>query len=800
MGRCQKVNMLFKLKVISFIKKHKVKLSILALLVIYWLFSIPQEVFTDPTSTVVESREGDLLGARIATDGQWRFPALDSIPKRFETCVLLFEDEHFYKHPGFNPVAMAKALYSNLTTDKRRGGSTITQQVIRLARKNKKRTYIEKVVELIMATRLEVRYSKTEILSMYATYAPFGGNVVGLETASWRYFGIPASQLSWAQSASLAVLPNNPSIVRPGKNEKTLSRKRNRLLKKLLDKGIIDKITYDVSILEALPGTPYPLPQIAAHLTERVRKEAIGTRVKTTITANLQSQLNRLSKEHYNQLRQNEIYNLAIVVMDVQTKEVLGYVGNAPTDVTHHKDVDIITKPRSTGSVLKPFLYAGMLNTGQVLPESLVTDIPTSINGYQPQNFDKTFHGVVPVSEALARSLNVPAVRMLRTYGLDKFYGNLQEMDVKHIDRPASHYGLSMILGGAESSLWEITKTYAGLANTLHNYTISSSEYIEDAFTNYRYVSIPRDESRMLHTQRLSATPQVFDAGAIYHTLETLRTVNRPTGEENWQFYEDAQPVAWKTGTSYGFKDAWAVGVTPQYAIGVWVGNADGEGRPGITGIQAAAPLFFDVLRMLPTDGKWFAKPYDALTEVTTCIKSGFKASPYCSLTKKGWVPKAGIQSKICHFHEQIYVTETGNYRVNSDCYELDSMRAETRFTLPPTAEYYYASKHPDYLELPPLHPDCNVLGEHPMAFIYPKVDQTVILPKDFNEQTNDVVFKLAHRNPEIKVFWYLNDRYIGETETFHELAITPPEGQYSLLTIDAEGNELQLPITISKS
>ena len=765
------------------------------LVFLYWLLCLPTTLFKEATSTVVESHSGELLGARIADDGQWRFPALDSVPYRFEQSILHYEDEYFYNHPGFNPVAMAKAIYGNVMTDRRRGGSTITQQVIRLSRKNTKRTYAEKLIELIKAIRLEVGYSKEEILNMYATYAPFGGNVVGLETAAWRYYGLPAHQLSWGQTAALAVLPNNPAIVRPGKNERTLSRKRNQLLKKLWEKGVIDEATYELSILEELPGKPYPLPQIAPHLTERIRKEQKGQRVKTTIDYATQSQLNRVAKEHHLQLQQNEIYNLAIVVMDVNTKEVIGYVGNAPTSALHHKDVDIIARPRSIGSVLKPLLYAGMLDAGTILPESLVIDIPTYINGYQPENFNKEFQGVVPASNALARSLNVPAVRMLQEYGLDKFYKNLQEMKVGHINKSANYYGLSLILGGAESSLWEVTKTYAGLAHTLNTYTKTSSEYVATAFDGYSYRKAENKTS-----QALGFNPPVFDAGAIYNTLETLREVNRPTGEENWQFYQDAQPIAWKTGTSYGFKDAWAVGVTPQYAIGVWVGNADGEGRPGITGIQAAAPLFFDVLRTLPNDGSWFAKPYDALTEMKVCKKSGAAASLYCSDTKTVLVPKAGVHSESCAYHQQIYVAAFGKYRVNSDCYELDQMKAEVRFVVPPAIAYYYANKHPDYQELPPLHPDCDVLGEQPMSFIYPKKNEDIILPKDFDGARNDLILKLTHRNPETKVFWYLNDTYIGTTETFHEFAVLPKEGDYIITVVDVDGNQLQQQVKVSKS
>ena len=775
---------------------------ILGVGLLYWLFCLPAPLFKDPHATVVESIEGDLLGARIARDGQWRFPALDSVPVKFEQCILLFEDEYFYKHPGFNPAAMAKALYGNITTDRRRGGSTITQQVIRLSRKGKKRSYSEKFLELIKATRLEASYSKDEILNFYATYAPFGGNVVGLETAAWRYYGLPATQLSWGQMAALAVLPNNPSMVRPGRNEGTLSRKRNQLLKKLWEKEIIDETTYELALLEELPGKPYSLPQMAPHLVERIKRSEEGKRIKTSIQTSVQRELNRLAQSHYEQLSQNEIYNLAIVVLDVQTKEVIGYVGNAPTDIHHHKDVDIVTKSRSTGSTLKPFLYAGMLDEGLILPETLVPDIPTNINGYSPQNFDNSYHGAVPAGKSLAQSLNVPAVRMLRQYGLDKFYGDLHKMQLGGINQPAGHYGLAMVLGGAESSLFELTKTYAGMGHTLHTFSRSSSEYSGASYKGYEY-SMRFPPSRKFNEgseiEDLQSEPNVFSAGAIYETLETLRTVNRPSGEENWEFYENAQPIAWKTGTSFGFKDAWSVGVTPQFAIGVWVGNADGEGRPGITGIQAAAPLFFDVLSSLPTDGKWFDVPYDSLAEVNVCAKSGHKASAFCPITEMRQAPLAGSNSHICPFHKELYLTQNESYQVNSDCYELDAMKLETRFVLPPTIEYYYAAQHPDYIQPPPFHPDCSFGGELPMAFIYPKDNEGVILPKNFDSAVNEVIFKIAHRNPERKVFWYLNSQFVGETQSFHELAIAPKEGSYLLTIVDEEGNEVKKNIEISR-
>jgi len=391
----------------------------MAVLLMAYAFCLPKHLFKDPTATVITSSNNTLLGAQIAKDGQWRFPHNDSIPEKFKTCIIQFEDEYFYKHPGFNPISIFKALRDNLKSNAiKRGGSTLTQQVIRLSRKGTARTYLEKIKEIILATRLELRESKDKILAYYSSNAPFGGNVVGLDAASWRYFNRHATELSWAENATLAVLPNAPSLIYPGKNQERLLKKRNRLLTKLLNNQIIDSLTYKLSIAEGLPQKPYPLPQTAPHLLQKISKTHYGEYMQTSIDKALQEQVNNIVKTHYNQLSQNEIHNASVLVLDVKTRQVLTYIGNTPTDRTHQKDVDIIDKPRSTGSILKPFLYAAMLDSGDLLPHTLVADIPTQLGSYNPENYDKTYDGVVPASLALSRSLNVPAVRMLQEFGL----------------------------------------------------------------------------------------------------------------------------------------------------------------------------------------------------------------------------------------------------------------------------------------------------------------------------------------------------------------------------------------------
>lgn len=776
---------------IGTLKKNRGKVGLFLFFFLLWWFSLPDELFTDPYSTVVESREGNLLGARTAADGQWRFPPADSVPYRFQQAVLLYEDEYFHQHPGFNPVSMGKALWSNITSDKRRGGSTITQQVIRLSRKNKDRTYFEKIVEVFKATRLEATFSKADILKFYASHAPFGGNVVGLDAASWRYFGLPSSELSWGQAASLAVLPNAPSMIFPGKNDSILKKKRDGLLLKMKEKGVIDPTALELALMEDLPGKPLALPKSAPHFTELIRSRFPGQRVQTSLEDPLQLRVNQVVAKHHNVLSQNQVHNLAVVVIDVQTRQVLAYVGNSPTTPENNSFVDVVNRRRSTGSILKPILFTAAMQEGMILPNSLIADIPTVVNGYMPENFDRTYQGAVPASKALSRSLNVPAVRLLREYGLYKFHRRLKDMKLNSIDRPADHYGLSLILGGAESSLMEITSAYAGMASTLNYFNATSSEYRASEFSEPVFTT-----TDIAELGKKQFKPGLFNAGSIYHTLNSLQFVNRPDGQENWNFFSSSQPIAWKTGTSYGFKDAWAVGVTSRYAIGVWAGNADGEGRPGLTGLQAAAPVLFDVLDLLPT-APWFELPYDELTEAIVCSESGHLAGTYCNETLKQWIPVAGLRSDACPYHQSVFLSQGENFRVNSSCEDIALMKQESWFTLPPAMEYYYASLHPEYNPLPPYRAGCLKEGEELMEFIFPKKNEAVLLARDFDSETQEVILKLAHSNPDTKAYWYLDTTYIGTTETFHELPVNPGPGNYQLTVVDEEGNEINQPIQI---
>lgn len=783
----------FSQRFVTYIKRNPKKSAVFFILLLVYYFSLPRVLFDSPYATVIESSEGELLAAKIARDGQWRFPAQDSVPEKFKKCLVYFEDEHFYHHPGFNPVAMVKAFQQNRSAGRVvRGGSTLTQQVIRLSRQNKKRTYFEKAIEIVLATRLELRHSKEKILELYAAHAPFGGNVVGLEMASWRYFGVQSYQLSWAESATLAVLPNAPSLIYPGKNQVKLLRKRNTLLLKLYHEKVIDKLTYELAVKEPLPQKPYNLPQIAPHLLQRIAKTDEGKRIKTTVAISLQNRVNQIAQQYYNQYKQNEVHNLAIMVIDIQNRNVISYVGNSPTDKDHDKDVDIIGAPRSTGSVLKPLLFASMLDEGELLPNTLVADIPTQISGYSPQNFNLTFDGAVPAQRALSRSLNIPSVLMLQDHGVNKFYELTQKLKLRNINQHPDHYGLSLILGGAESNLWDLCRAYANMSATINYFNQSNGKYRSKEFAELNYVNDFQQDFGDDSFQQ-----NIFGAGAIYLTYNAMKEVNRPEGDEAWKFYDSSLELAWKTGTSFGNRDAWAIGTNSRYVVGVWVGNANGEGRPELTGVDSAAPILFDVFNLLPRK-KWFQPPLNDLEYAEVCKQSGHLAQDDCPKTKQ-LITRSGKKTAICPYHKLVHLDASRQFRVNSSCEDVDKIVTTKWFILPPVMEWYYKSLHIDYKTVPPYRADCQPTQQAVMDFIYPKTNSKIYLAKDFNSQVQPVIVKVAHSNREAKLFWYVDNVYKGSTQTFHEMPIAAETGVHYITVADEFGNEIKRRVEIIK-
>ena len=762
-------------KILNFFKRlsvtQKVILCILAFLVTGYIFCLPRHLFHVPYSTVVTDRNEELLGARIASDGQWRFPPRNTTPEKIKECLITFEDKHFYHHRGVNPFAIGRAFYQNVKNKRIvSGGSTLTMQTIRLAR-NESRTFREKLIEMIWATRLEFRASKEEILSMYISHAPFGGNVVGLDAAAWRYFGHSADDLSWAESAMLAVLPNAPAMIHLSKGRKTLLDKRNRLLKQLLEKKTIDSSTYELAISEPLPDEPHALPQIAPYLVSRFYQERNGEYSRSTINKGIQTQVEDLAERWSNEFGRSDIRNLAILVIDIPSNQVVAYCGNVHFDRKQGgNQVDVIQAPRSTGSILKPFLYYAMLQEGSLLPDMLLPDVPVNINGFTPQNFSMQFEGAVPASEALARSLNIPAVTMLQRYGVPKFHSFLQQIGLKTINRSSSHYGLSLILGGAEATLWDVTNAYAMMGRSL--------------------LQLPQTScSLLLPTSRITESTDPFQPGAVWQTFDALKEVNRPE-EIDWKSIPSMQTIAWKTGTSYGFRDAWAVGVTPRYAVGVWVGNATGEGKPGLVGAQTAGPVLFDIFNLLPSSS-WFTRPAGIFVEAEVCRKSGHLKGRFCDETDTLLVLPAGLRTEACPYHHLVTLSADESQRIYENCANTEPTLRKSWFTLPPVWEWYYKQHHPEYKPLPPFKAGCGEDTFQPMQFIYPPMNARIKLPKQLDGSKGFLTVELAHNNPNATVFWHLDETYQAQTQDFHKISLQPAAGKHSLTAVDGEGNTI---------
>ena len=778
--------------------RRKTWFTLFVLAIIYWQI-LPSRLFDDPTCYVLEDADGNLLNAKITTDGQWRFPETEQVPDKFAKAIVAFEDRRFWYHIGVDPIGIGRAIKQNIQEKSIvSGGSTITMQVIRLSRKGKSRSLWEKIIEVILATRLELSYKKSSILKLYASHAPFGGNVVGIDAASWRYFGKSADLLSWSEAATLAVLPNAPALIHPGRNRDALEAKRNRLLDKLLQKGDIDSTTCQLAKLEPIPAKPLPLPQLAPHLMNRAfayfgdKSGQAKTRIQTTIDKNLQQRVTQIALQHHLSLSGNGIHNMAAVVIDTKTGETLAYLGNVEDEFStenHGQDVDIITAPRSTGSILKPFLYALMLDEGMITPTSLVPDIPTQLHSYRPENYKQTYDGAVPAHRAISRSLNVPLIRMLQQYGLEKFHFKLQDLGMTTIQKSARHYGLPLILGGAEGNLWELTSIYASMGRTLENAYTENGRYNIHDFREAHYL-----KNDKIPPNKWTDEPPKLSVAAIYSAFEAMLEVERPGVDGSWEVFENRKKIAWKTGTSFGFRDAWAIGVTPQYTVGVWVGNADGEGRPDLVGVKAAAPVLFDIFDVLKTP-KWFDIPYDEMVEMPICAESGFRNKSICEHVDTVLMPQICERSLVCPYHQTIHFDDKNN-RVHSNCVTPSQMTHKPWFVLPPVEEFYYKTHNPNYQMLPPYRLDCQVTinQENPMRLIYPNQNNMrMFIPIELDGTLGKVVFAAAHRKPSTTIYWHLDNEFLGSTDTFHEFELRPNPGKHQLTLVDEGGNSIRV-------
>lgn len=748
-------------------------ISIILFIAVIYLI-IPDRTHNfDDYSTIVLDANNKILRVFLNDNEQWCFPPNPAIeiPAKLEISILQYEDKYFYKHQGINPVALIRALFLNLKYKRTvSGGSTITMQLTRIA-DPKSRNILNKINEIVQALKIEVKYSKKQILKMYLDHAPFGRNIVGVQAASWKYFGKEAQNLTWSEAATLAVLPNAPGLISPGRNQQKLVAKRNRLLHKLSDAKIIDKETLSLSLLEPVPNAVHPFPASAPHISQSLKSQKKSQIIKTTIISNIQEQVEQILQQHSSYLQNQGISNACVLIAETETGKIRAYAGSQDYwDFSSNGQVDGVQAPRSTGSILKPFLYALSMDAGIIIPETLMKDIPTYFGSFSPENANKKFDGLVTAKDALIRSLNIPAVRLLNAFGIRDFYHFLNIAGMNTLLREPDDYGLTLIIGGSEATLYDLVLLYRGLGN----------------YGNFTPLKIEKNQK---HT---GYNPKLISSGACYLTMDILKDLKRPGSEYYWHQYNDRHPLAWKTGTSFGQRDAWAVGVNPQWTIGVWVGNFTGEGNPAIGGAKSAGPILFDIFNSLPKDAhsSWFEIPYRNMKLITICEETGFVAGAECRHQKKIAVPDNMKPLKVCPYCKKIYIDSTEKYCVCSLCWEPGKYSTKNVTVYPPSISQFLRERGQNVSVIPEHNPDCDCnINAHSIQLLYPTNKANLWIPKDIGGKLQKITLKAAHSKKNRLIYWYLDDEYIGDSIGMHTKAVQVNEGKHFLKIIDESGN-----------
>lgn len=739
-----------------------------------WFAAPPGDLFPQGYSTVVEDRNGTVLSVAPARDGQIRFPPSDRpLPSKYIVALLVKEDNRFFGHPGVDAGAVVRAAWNNLLRHARTSGaSTISMQVARLSRKER-RTYLNKAYEMLLALRIELHAGKERILRLYAANVPMGGNVVGMESAAYRFLGHPAGAITWAEAALLAVLPNAPSTVNLERGRGRLQQKRDRLLLRLRDRKKIDTLTWRSAVEEPLPQVRSRREFSAPHAAFAMDAVHPGVRVRTTLDAAMQEKAESLLSAHHRTLAAQGIANISALVVETATGRVAAYIGSQDyNDTAANGRVDGVRCRRSPGSLLKPFLYAKMLDRGEILADAKVQDIPTYYGSFSPSNASHGFQGLVSVREALVQSLNVPAVRCLNMYGLDDFYWFLKEAGLQGLFRTPEGYGLPLILGSCEASLWELTQLYTDLGNLGVRRTLRLE--VDDCHAK------ARDGERL------------FSAGAAWQIARILSQLSRPEAEYYWRYFNNQVPVAWKTGTSYGQKDAWAIGTNAQWTIGVWSGNFTGKGNASLAGGASSGPLLFMLFNEFTDRNKpmWFEEPSADLAEVTVCVSSGYRATDACPAAVKSRHPRCAETIAACPFHRRFLISKSTGFGVCSLCWDLGDTAWVTREIYPPALAAFYHAAGRVCGSVPRHNPSCpGVHGDASIEVLYPPPGVRLFVPRNSAGEYEKVVLRAAHGRKSATMFWYLDDRFLGETKEKHEMAVDLSAGDHELFVQDEEGN-----------
>mgnify|MGYP001806068936 CR=1 FL=1 len=762
---------------IKWLRYRKMALSIYAALLVFFLLDVLFPIqYERDYATVVYAADSSVLTAYLSPDDKWRMLTdKHEVSDVFVKALLYKEDRYFYYHYGFNPLAMLRAGFNNIVAGKRTSGaSTITMQVVRLL-EPRKRTYVNKFIEVLRAIQLESCLSKHQILNLYLNLAPYGSNIEGIKAASLFYFGHMPKQISLAQAVTLAIIPNRPNSLNPANLHSLLSA-RNKWINRYLAAGVFPKQDCEDALKEPLDISRKPAPQKAPHVCYRLaQSQAQNRNIYSTIQPEVQSKAEALVKAYVRRLQGMGISNAAVMVVDNQNNQVVAYVGSADWhNQNAYGQVDGCKAVRSPGSTLKPLLYGLSFDKGLLTPRSLLLDVPYRFDGFSPENYDDTYVGLVSAEQALASSLNVPAVQLLSKMGIKNFSNALVSCGFKQIDKDSRKLGLSMILGGCGARLEELVKLYAGFA---HQGVVTDLKFTQEASTALP-VSILSDGSAFLITQILTKP-------------------GRPDLPRSFENSRNLPRIAWKTGTSYGHRDAWSIGYNASYTIGVWVGNFDGHGVPELVGAEIAAPLLFDLFNSINTrqPKKWFQMP-ESVDIRYVCPESGLPPESFCSHRVMDYYLPGISPTQKCTHLKYIFVAADESISYCQSCLPANGYKKQLYPDYPPELIAYYNDNSIDYKHIPPHNPQCDKvfdlnrprivsLNENAEYFIEKGQEQQLALQSVVN---GDVT----------TVYWYLNDKLFGSCKPSEKLFFVAWPGSIKVSCQDDKGRHTDIFIKVA--
>ena len=727
-------------------------------------------------SQIILDRDGNVVHSFLTDDDKWRmYTELNEISPRLKKALIFKEDKYFYYHFGVNPFAIVRAAFNNVFHQKRTSGaSTITMQVARLLYP-KERTYLNKITEIFRAVELEMKYSKAEILQLYLNIVPYGGNIEGIKAASLLYFGRMPDKLSLSQIVSLAIIPNRPVSLSPGKNNEKVVQSRNKWLSRMKSSHIFPANEIDDAIHEPLEATRTQPPRLAPHFANRMHMMYPETSiVRTTLDGTKQQKVTAITYNYSKRLKSFNINNASVLVVNNKTHAVEAYLGSQDFfDMENSGQVDGITALRSPGSALKPLIYATAFDKGLLTPKCIVTDVPVNFNGYSPDNFDGYFNGKVTVERALSLSLNVPAVKTLNVLGLPIILDKLKQAGFEQM-KDVNNFGLSLALGGCGVRLEEMTRLYSAFANYGKLYQL-----------------------KYLKGDTAKGSTELISPASSYMISQILSTLTRPDLPNNFESSTHIPKVAWKTGTSYGRRDAWSIGYNKNYTVGIWVGNFSGEGVPELSGAEMATPLLFEIFNAIDyssgSDKDWFSEPAD-LDIRLVCPETGKVPDEFCSKSVIDYfIPGVSDNSK-CNHERKVFLSADEKFSYCTSCLPSTGYKEKYFQNLPADLVTYYENENTGYQKIPPHNPECTrVFSEHSPKIISPTNNKEYLLEKGDGQ----LMLSCSVENEVMKVYWYINDRLYKTCDANEKVLFQPQEGMIKISCSDDKGRNTDEKIRV---